>query len=312
MSKQINEFYENAISLVDFLERYCGINNINNKRITHQNVKSLFPQIKRSSFEEVIKNPELVYTGKVVFVKDFNNECIPYLTGYDLEIENFGLDRRELLICELVSAIGKIVNHLNKSLIILENHDSISDHLLDSSKKEIDIASDEIIKINNNGGILIKNTESIFTFQYLVYKLLNSQEMCYSKNSDNASELSKEHDIISINITNQGRIYIAYNGETSEKMNLLDLRNFLLKSYYPRKIEEDECEEDLDLYYLEDYELEKLVRRFYKEKNEEMYEKCRRELGRRRKIHKKENEGRNKLRRKDEKIRIKTYEEEYK
>ena len=310
MSKKINEFYENALSLEEFLEKYCGINNLGNKRLIHQNVKSLFPQIKRTSFEEVIKNPELVYTGKVVFVKDFNNVCIPYMTGYDLGKQHYGMDNREILITELVSAIGKFVNNLNNSLIILENNDSISNNIIGGTSQEIDIIDDEIFKINNNGGILIKNPENIFTFQYLFHKLLNSQDICYSRNSVYACELSKEHDIISINITNKGRIYITYNGKTIEELNLLDLRNFLLKFYYPKESQEcDEYQEKLDLYDLEEYELEKLVKRFYKEKNEEMLYKCRRELGRRRKLRKEENKRRNELRRKDEKIRMKKMEE---
>ena len=304
--KDLNYYYEHAISINDFLEKYYGRIDFRDKKLIHENIKTLFPDIKRGSFEDIVKNPELVYTGKVVLVRDCNNKCIPYLTGYEL-IES-GLDDREKLIVELVSAIDKIIHDYKKSLIILENNDSISSNIIGSTSQEIDIIDDEIVKINNDGGILIKKPDDIYTFEYLITKLMNLNLVSYSQNKDSASDLSKEKDIIAINITDNGRVYITYNGNTSEKLNLIDIRNFLLKSYYPRQEQTINYEiTSSDLEYLMDYELEHLEKKYKKERNGKMYLKVKLELRKRHFAKKRENK---RYKQEKQKVRIKKMEEE--
>lgn len=304
--KDLNYYYEHAISINDFLEKYYGRIDFRDKKLIHENIKTLFPDIKRGSFEDIVKNPELVYTGKVVLVRDCNNKCIPYLTGYEL-IES-GLDDREKLIVELVSAIDKIIHDYKKSLIILENNDSISSNIIGSTSQEIDIIDDEIVKINNDGGILIKNPDDIYTFEYIITKLMNLNLVSYSQNKESASDLSKEKDIIAINITDNGRVYITYNGNTSEKLNLIDIRNFLLKSYYPRQEQTINYEiTSSDLEYLMDYELEQLEKKYKKERNGKMYLKVKLELRKRHFAKKRENK---RYKQEKQKVRIKKMEEE--
>lgn len=309
MNKDLNYYYENAMSINDFLEKFYGRVDFRGKKLVHENIKSLFPDIKRGSFEDIVKNPELVYTGKVVLVRDCNNKCIPYLTSYDLDLID-SLDDREKIIVELVSAIDKIIQDYKNSLIILENNDSISGNVIGSTSQEIDIIDDEFVKINNTGGILIKNTYDIYTFDYLITRLMNLNFASYSYNKDSASDLSKEKDIIAINITNQGRVYITFNGNTSEKLNLIDIRNFLLKSYYPRKENESVISYELtndDLECLLDYELEYLEKKYKSEKNLKMYFKVKKELSKRYREKKRDNK---KYREEKQKVRIKKMEEE--
>lgn len=304
--KDLSYFYENAISINDFLAKYYGRSDFDGKKLIHENVKSLFPDIKRWSFEDIVKNPELVYTGKVVLVRDSNNRCIPYLTGYDFNMVE-ALDNREKLIVELVSAIDKLLNSYNNGLIILENNDSISSNVIGSTIRNIKIVDDEIVKLNNSGGILIKNPKHIYTFDYLITKLMNLKLVSYSKNNANASNLSKEKDIISISLKDSGRVFITSNGITHELTNLMEIRNFLLKSYSPRK--EVEINSDLDnveLDFLLDYELEKLKVKYKKEKNGKMYFKVKMELNKRYKNRKKENK---KYREEKQKVKIKKMEE---
>ena len=280
MIKDLNYYYEHAISINEFLEKFYGKTDFKDKKLVHENVKSLFPDIKRGCFEDIVKNPELVYTGKVVLVRDCNNKCIPYITGYEL-IDN-GLDDREKLIVELVSAIDKIIHDYKNSLIILENNDSISSNIIGSTSQEIDIIDDEIVRINNDGGILIKNTDDIYTFEYLISKLINFNLVSYSKNSEMANNLSREKDIISISIKNSGRVFITFSGNTCELTNLIDIRNFLLKSYYPRQEDEINSElSNMELDFLMDYELEHMKKKYKQEKNIKMYFKINRELSRR-------------------------------
>ena len=267
MIKNLDYYYKNALSINDFLEKYYGRTEFRNKKLVHENVKSLFPDIQRGSFEDIVKNPELVYTGKVVLVRDSNNKCIPYITGY--ELENNGLDERENLIVQLVSAIDKIMHNYNNGLIILENNDSISNDIIGSTSREIDIIDEEFVKLNQDGGILIKNLDDIYTFERLMIQYLNLTSI--NQNKEKANLLTQEKDIIAINITNQGRVYITFNGITYEQENLLDIRNFLLKSYYPKKEELVSETSDIDLSFLMDYELETLLKKYYKEKNISMF-----------------------------------------
>lgn len=305
--KDLNFYYEHAISINDFLEMYYGKTDFKEKKLVHENVKSLFPDIMRGSFEDIVKNSELVYTGKVILVKDCNNKCIPYLNNFEFDI-NECLDDRERLIVELVSAIDKIINNNNNNgLIILENNDSISNNVIGSTSREISIVDDEFVKLNNDGGILIRNIDDICTFEYLITKLINFSLASYSRNDDNASDLSKEKDIISISLKSSGSVFITFNGNTCELTNLLDIRNYLLKYYYPRK-EELLCS-DLNIIELDslmDFQLEHLKKIYKQEKNYKMYFRVNKELSRRYKEKKKESRN---FRREKEKIKVKKMEE---
>jgi len=284
MKKDLNYYYKHAITINEFLESFYGENSFKDRKFIHENIKTLFPDIERVDFEDIVKNPELVYTGKVVLVKDANNNCIPYVVEKKIEIS---LDDREKLITELVSAISKFISNCDKSLILLENSDSISNNIIGSTNQDINIIDEEIVKLNNDGGIFINNSMDIYTFQYLVFKYLES--ICYSKNYSNALDLSKEKDFISINITTSGRVYMTKNGNSFELLNLLDIKNFLLKSYYPKQEELNNNLNSIELDLLMDYELERLLKKYKKEKNGEMYFKVKKELNKRYKEHKRDN-----------------------
>ena len=74
---------DKEISLSKFLSRYCYLKGETLKKVTHQEVKELFPEFKRSSFKEINEHPELLVTGKVILVND-GKKTIPY---YSLPIE---------------------------------------------------------------------------------------------------------------------------------------------------------------------------------------------------------------------------------
>ena len=283
MKKDLNYYYKHAITINEFLESFYGKNSFKNRKFIHENIKTLFPDIERVDFEDIVKNSELVYTGKVVLVKDANNNCIPYVVEKKIEIS---LDDREKLITELVSAISKFISNCDKSLILLENSDSISNNIIGSANQDINVIDEEIVKLNNDGGIFINNSMDIYTFKYLVFKYLES--ICYSKNYSNALDLSKEKDFISINITTTGRVYMTKNGNSFELLNLLDIKNFLLKSYYPKQEELNNNLNSIELDLLMDYELERLLKKYKKEKNGEMYFKVKMELNKRYKEHKRD------------------------
>ena len=71
----------NCISLKSFLISYCGIcySSLLNENISHEDIKYLLPDLKRSSYEYILKNVKDVYTGKIILVKDSYGHIIPYL-----------------------------------------------------------------------------------------------------------------------------------------------------------------------------------------------------------------------------------------
>lgn len=70
---------KNSISLSKFLSRYVSLEGKDLKKVTHKEVKALFPFLKRAGFEDVSNNPILVKSGKVVLVDDGHNEIYYYV-----------------------------------------------------------------------------------------------------------------------------------------------------------------------------------------------------------------------------------------
>ena len=66
-----------TITLSKFLSRTLGLQGSDLKRITHLDAKTLFPDLKRSTFEHVEKCPEEILTGKIMMVSD-GKTIVPY------------------------------------------------------------------------------------------------------------------------------------------------------------------------------------------------------------------------------------------
>ena len=77
--KRLEENY--SISLKAFLISHCGIweKNFLEKPMSHKDIKYLFPFLKRTSFEYVLKNVKELCIGEIFLVKDSFGVCVPYL-----------------------------------------------------------------------------------------------------------------------------------------------------------------------------------------------------------------------------------------
>lgn len=69
------------VSLAKFLSRYLGVNGIDLKKVRHDEVMELFPFLKRSSWEEIRNNRELVLSGRVLLVND-GVKTLPYYVPF--------------------------------------------------------------------------------------------------------------------------------------------------------------------------------------------------------------------------------------
>lgn len=86
---------EQSVTLKTFLISYCGIYNetLFKSKLCHEDIKFLLPDLKRVSYDYVMKNIEQVYTGKIILVKDSYNHLAPYINPkleecYDIEIDD--------------------------------------------------------------------------------------------------------------------------------------------------------------------------------------------------------------------------------
>ena len=83
------------VDLISFLRNYYGINNSSLKSncLTHNDVKVLFPFVKRTSFEHLRLNYDYGHKGIIIMVYDARGSVIPYLNPF---IENIEYDNDEV------------------------------------------------------------------------------------------------------------------------------------------------------------------------------------------------------------------------
>lgn len=70
-----------CISLRKFLILYCNVydETIYNKKMSHNDVKTLIPDLRRVSFQSLIGNKRSLYTGSIVAVMDSYGNVLPYI-----------------------------------------------------------------------------------------------------------------------------------------------------------------------------------------------------------------------------------------
>lgn len=79
--KRLKGLTTQSISMTAFLMRILGVHNreIINEELTHQELAKIFPDLKRTSYDHILDDPRLVYSGQVALVRDATNAVIPYI-----------------------------------------------------------------------------------------------------------------------------------------------------------------------------------------------------------------------------------------
>ena len=88
--RKIKRLEDESITLNAFMVRYLGIrdNNILSNKISHEDIKVLFPNLVRTSFSYIADNPDLVYTGDVLLVEDSFGRTVPYFDPCYVYVED--------------------------------------------------------------------------------------------------------------------------------------------------------------------------------------------------------------------------------
>ena len=68
-----------VISIVRFMSDYYGISLDAGYMYSHKVLKKSFKELKRCSFKYADSNPELVGSGKIIYVKDSYGQILPYI-----------------------------------------------------------------------------------------------------------------------------------------------------------------------------------------------------------------------------------------
>ena len=87
---RINKLCCNKVSITFFLASIAGINHpaIYRKELTHKEVKKLFPALRRTSFDDVLEEPDAIYQGEVIMVEDALGNIAPYRNPHVVEEED--------------------------------------------------------------------------------------------------------------------------------------------------------------------------------------------------------------------------------
>lgn len=92
--KKLKILESQAVSISSFLAKFLGLKNeeLMQANLTHHDLMKLFPNLERSSFDAILDDPSMVYTGKVVLVQDSSKNYVPYFNNGVKTLESYGID----------------------------------------------------------------------------------------------------------------------------------------------------------------------------------------------------------------------------
>ena len=84
-----------SMSMSFFLMRIMGIHNeaLAREEITHRELAQIFPNLKRTGYDYILDNPQVVYNGDVILVRDATDAVVPYIIPEHLKnLSDLGMD----------------------------------------------------------------------------------------------------------------------------------------------------------------------------------------------------------------------------
>ncbi len=225
------------IGASSFLKRYYGISHEDIDNMTHENMKSFFPQLQRTSFEYVQKNPELVTIGKIIMVEDVRHYQIPYLAPETVPSENLflGCDDREKVIKKIVNLFQTAIDQNIPALFIIECSNPIQPFAFQPKDIIPNMVEGECLlpmmeATNQASGLLIRKDYSV-----VGYSMLNHGDNCYETVilpplQGQAIGISKKTDAMGV-FYEEGLLGITIDGTLKEIPNKDSLQKELLLLY---------------------------------------------------------------------------------
>ena len=163
------------------------------------------------------------------------------------------VDEREKMVYEIAQAMDNLRKNRIGALIVIERDNSLHDYIEKSKKIYADISSELLIAIffpNNplhDGGVIIQGDK--ITSAGAVFPTSDSMKISKRLGTRHRAALgiSEEMDSISLVVSEEtGRISMAIGGELFYNLTLDELKIRLLEELRPKKVLEDESEEEID------------------------------------------------------------------
>lgn len=92
--ERLQNLNKQAVSMREFLKRFLHVDNdeLIEYGLTHNDLRKIFPNLKRTSFDVILDDPSVVYTGEVILVLDASEHVVPYVSKELKTLESFGID----------------------------------------------------------------------------------------------------------------------------------------------------------------------------------------------------------------------------
>ncbi len=290
-----------TINVQSFLSRFYGIKNEGIATMTHQNASSLFPQLRRTSFEFVQKNPELVSTGKIVLVEDATHSQAPYwlpdLTMVDDSI--LGCDERELTVKKIVETFERAINGGFETLLIVEGDESLDPYLFQEVTLHDDFLQEETFSSfvetgQKHVGIVLENDATVKSYSVLSHGDNYATTVALPPLQRQATGITRKTDAISVFYEGQVLGFVI-DGETRIIEDFYDLQKELMR-FIPdasqdfivetKPMPAEEVPKFDDFHEMTTYELEKLMHVYRSSGQTAHYHAAKRELTKRTKANK--------------------------
>ena len=163
------------------------------------------------------------------------------------------IDEREKMVYEITQAMDTLRKNRIGALIVIERDNSLHDYIEKSKKIYADISSELLVTIffpNNplhDGGVIIQGDK--ITSAGAVFPTSDSMKISKRLGTRHRAALgiSEEMDSISLVVSEEtGRISMAIGGELLYNLTLDELKIKLLEELRPKKVFDDESEEEVD------------------------------------------------------------------
>ncbi len=275
-----------------FLKRYYGISHKDIEHMTHEAIKTFFPQLQRTSFEYVQKNPELVSTGQIILVEDAKHYKVPYFTPSVSSLDDIflGCDDREHVIQEVVKVFEtSLENNLN-ALFIIACEDALEPYAFQPRTIPTNILKEDCLPnmmeaTSQDSGIIIREDYSLLGYRLLSHGDNYYDTMILPPLQRQAVGISKRTDAIGV-FYEDGLFGITIGGDTKELSTKEELQKELMALFPIPKEKETEREtvaivyspSSYSLNEMSVYELEQLMRVYRASNQTGYYHTVRREL----------------------------------
>lgn len=288
-----------------FLKQLCGIVHSDVGKMTHEAVRTFFPELKRTSFAHVLKNPELLQTGRIVLVRDAQLKPIPYMVPQQpiMSIEEIPITKEEQFE-EIFASFEQLVELSSNALLLFEGNDLLDRYIsgvkrIHGAENRDQLSTHLIAAAVDNRGLIVGRTGNIYSYHNLQ---INGAELYEEDLATQASMLTMLVDAYAMLVDDENQMTFVFDGIKYHNQDQDELKLMLEMSFVgdpEHHIEETRDIKNYSLSTMTIYELSELMKYYKRSGQTAYYHTVRRELIKKTESTKKFKERKEKQKRKD-------------